>query len=225
MTPASTTPARRIISPRHARALADHGPGWAIMWDDRHDQPVIVRPEHGDDGALLEICDYEDMFFLWGDCDSCGDAHTCEACMPGGRPDFAVIAAHMTDILGDFYLDRDDIAACMPLTLPYTRALTGHGLQRRFQGHREDHAFNQFYRSPEGRLVKLKIPLSPTSAPAPAVPLTIEWTYLGLTGADDSYPVTNVPADTPPADIAALINTHLAIHPTHTHHAWHERHG
>jgi hypothetical protein len=133
-TVARHTVARRTVEPAHTRALADHGPGWAIMWDDHHDQPVIVHPERGDDGTLLEICVYEHMFGLGGDCDTCDDAHTCEACMPGGQPDFETIADHMTDILGDYYLSRDDIAAYMPLTLPYTRALRTYGYQRRSQG-------------------------------------------------------------------------------------------
>ncbi|MEV0623545.1 hypothetical protein AB0I81_60230 [Nonomuraea sp. NPDC050404] len=210
-----TATRRRMVSPGHARALANYGPGWAIMWDDRHGQPVIVRPERGDDGSLLEICTYEEMFTLGGDCDPGEDASTCPACTPGAPPDFYMIATHMTDILGDYYHDRADIAAYMPLTLPYTRALTQHGYQRRMQGNRyyrnevrQHDTFNQLYRSPDHHLVRLIIALTP--APAP---LTIEWTYLGRTGPDDTYPVTDIPADTPPADVAELIATHVAIHP------------
>ncbi|MEU6718662.1 hypothetical protein ABZ897_44970 [Nonomuraea sp. NPDC046802] len=215
MTHANTTAARRTVQPGHARALANHGPGWAIMWDDRDDQPVIVRPERGDDGTLLEICGYEGMFTLGGDCDPCEDAHTCDACMPDGQPNFEVIADHMTNILSDVYADRTDIAACMPLTLPYTRALAEHGYQRRFQGNRQAHTFNQLYRSPDGHLVELQIPLPNAPADAPTIPLTIEWTYLRPrpTSPDTPTPETNLPADTPPTDIAALIAAHIAIHP------------
>ncbi|MCF6476826.1 hypothetical protein FAF44_52185, partial [Nonomuraea sp. MG754425] len=187
MTHASTTAARRLVSPRHARALANYGPGWAIMWDDRHDQPVIVPSERGDDGTLLEICDYEDMFTLGGNCDTREDTHTCHACTTGGPPDCHMIAAHMTNILGGYYDTRDDIAACMPLTLPYTRALTQHGFQRHAQGvryhgagNRHHDTFNQLYRSPDRHLIRLIIPLTPTPAPAP--PLRIKWIYLGRTG-------------------------------------------
>lgn len=109
---------RRAVEPGHARSLADHGHGWAIMWDDRDDQPVIVRPERGDDGTLLEICTYEEMFTLGGHCATREDARTCEECMPGGRAVFEMIADHMTDILGDYYISRADIAACMPSPSP-----------------------------------------------------------------------------------------------------------
>ncbi|MFC7101204.1 hypothetical protein ACFQQB_12400 [Nonomuraea rubra] len=118
MTLATTAARRRMVSPAHARALANYGPGWAIMWDDRHAQPVIVRAERGDDGSLLEICTYEDMFTLGGKCDPGEDTSTCPACTPGAPPDFYLIAAHMTDILGDYYHDRADIAACMPSRCP-----------------------------------------------------------------------------------------------------------
>ncbi|MGP3920858.1 hypothetical protein [Nonomuraea sp. 10N515B] len=220
-----TATRRRMVSPGHARALANYGPGWAIMWDDRHGQPVIVRPERGDDGTLLEICAYEDMFTLGGDCDPDEDASTCPACTPGAPPDFYVIAAHMSDILGDYYHDRANIAACMPLTLPYTRALTRHGYQRHAQGNRQyrnedrpSDTFNQLYRSPDRQLVRLIIALPPGDTPTDALtlPLTIEWTYLGCTGPDDTYPVTDIPADTSPADVAELIAVHVALHPTAT---------
>ncbi|GAA3616045.1 hypothetical protein GCM10022419_121680 [Nonomuraea rosea] len=215
MTHANTTTARRMVSPRHARALIDHGPGWTIMWDDRNVQPVIARPERGDDGSLLEICTYEDMFTLGGFCDPGEDAHTCQACTPGAQPDFDVIAAHLTDTLGDLYLDRADIAACMPLTLPYTRALAEHGLNRRFQGVRRTHLFDQLYRSPDGHLIELTIPLPTTPDQPPAPPLTIEWAYLCTHSAAPGNPGPQpvAPADTLPADIAAMIATHLAIHP------------
>ncbi|SEN78617.1 hypothetical protein [Nonomuraea pusilla] len=205
---------RRAVEPGHARSLADHGFGWAIMWDDRHDQPVIVRPEHGDDGTLLEICTYEEMFTLGGHCATREDARTCEECMPGGQPDFKVIANHMTDMLGDHYICRDDIAACMPLTVPYTRALTAYGYQRRAQGGPHcEHTFHQRYVSPEGHPVELIMPISPIPDDPSAPPLTIEWTYLGHIGPEGAYPVTDLPADTPPADVAELIATHVAIHP------------
>ncbi|MEV4471225.1 hypothetical protein [Nonomuraea sp. NPDC049504] len=222
MTLATTAARRRMVSPAHARALANYGPGWAIMWDESHAQPVIVRAERGDDGRLLEICAYEDMFTLGGDCDPGEDASTCPACTPGAPPDFYMIAAHMTDILGDYYHDRADIAAYMPLALPYTRALVEYGYQRRFQGNRhygngQHDTFHQLYRSPDHHLVQLIITLSPADAPTEAAttapPLTIEWTYLGHTGPDGTYPVTDVPADTPPADVAELIAAHIALHP------------
>ncbi|GAA1771995.1 hypothetical protein [Nonomuraea bangladeshensis] len=209
-TDAITGVRRPAIEDGHARALHDHGPSWAIMWDDRDNQPIIVRPERGDDGALLEICAYEDMFTLDGDCVTCEDAHACGTC---GHFNFEVIAEHMTDILGDYLHGRDDIATCMPLTLPYTRTLTPYGIRRLFQGTRHGDTFRQFYRSPEGHLIELIIPLSYTPADISTPPLTIEWTYLGLTGPDASWPVTHVTIDTPPADVAELIAAHIAIHP------------
>ncbi|SEH02405.1 hypothetical protein SAMN05444920_12663 [Nonomuraea solani] len=211
----TATAARRMVSPGHARALANHGPGWAIMWNEGHVQPVIVRPEHGDDGSLLEICTYEEMYTLGRACDPGTDGPTCPACDPHAQPDFDVIAAHMTDILGDIYHDRADIAACMPLTVPYTRALAEHGLHRRFQGVRRTHLFDQLYRSPDGHLIELTIPLPTTPDHAPASPLMIEWTYLCThpTTPDHPGPESVAPADTPPADIAAMIATHLASHP------------
>ncbi|MEU8324130.1 hypothetical protein AB0C33_37710 [Nonomuraea sp. NPDC048881] len=220
----SGTAARRTVEPAHARALTDHGPGWAIMWDDHHDQPVIARPERGDDGTLLEVCAYEHMFGLGSDCDTCDDAHTCEACMPGGQPDFETIAAHMTDILGDYYLSRADIAAYMPLTLPYTRALRAHGYQRHLQGSRRPGSrspriydtYGQEYRSPEGHRVEVNIPLTapdPAHGDAPAPPLTIRWIYLGRIASGGTYPHTDLRADIPPADVAAMIAAHVDIHP------------
>ncbi|MGP3936332.1 hypothetical protein [Nonomuraea sp. KM88] len=58
----------------------------------RHVQPVIVRLERGDDGSLLEICTYEEMFTLGGECDPIEynpgeDAPTCRACTPSAQPD------------------------------------------------------------------------------------------------------------------------------------------
>ncbi|MFE0156728.1 hypothetical protein ACFWY5_57055 [Nonomuraea sp. NPDC059007] len=215
-----TGTARRTVEPAHARALAEHGPGWAIMWDDRHDQPVIIRPERGDDGTLLEICPFEHMFGLGGFCDRCGYAHTCDQCVPSGPSGFEVIAAHMTDILGDYYLDRADIAAHMPLTLPYTRALAEHGIRRRFQGTRHGDTFYQRYVSPDDRHFYVIIPINPPPADAPAPALTIEWIYLRPHPCpyttDHPAPQTHIPADTPPADIAELIVAHLAIHPPAT---------
>ncbi|GAA2213308.1 hypothetical protein GCM10009850_087700 [Nonomuraea monospora] len=215
MTRANATTARRMVSPRNAQALANYGPGWAIMWDDRHVQPVIVRHEHGDDGTLIEICTYEEMFTLGAECDPGDDTSTCPACAPDAPPDFYLIAAHMTDILGDIYHDRADIAACMPLTLPYTRALAQHGLHRRFQGVRRTQLFDQLYRSPDGHLIELTIPVPATPDRAPTPPLMIEWAYLCThpTGPGHPGPDPVAPANTPPADIAAMIATHLAMHP------------
>ncbi|MEU4574619.1 hypothetical protein [Nonomuraea sp. NPDC023979] len=190
------------------------------MWDDGRDQPVIGRHERGDDGTLLEICTYEEMFTLDGHCPNLKDAFACEGCMPGGQPDFAVIADHMTDILGDYYDDRADRAAYMPLTLPYTRALRAHGYQRHAQGtrHPGDHnraydTYCQEYRSLEGHRIEMNIPMPPAHGDTPASPLTIQWIYLGRTAPGVTYPATNVPADTPPADVAELITTYLALHP------------
>ncbi|MFI6816114.1 hypothetical protein ACIBG7_27170 [Nonomuraea sp. NPDC050328] len=210
------------VKPAHARALADHGPGWAIMWDDRNSQPVIVRPARGDDGTLLEICGYEDMFGLGGDCDTCGDAHTCDTCRPGGQPDFETIAGHMSDILGDTYFSRADIAACMPLTLPYTRALRAYGYERRSQGSRRPDssstriydAYGQEYRSPEGHRMEVSIPLTaPDPGHADAPSLIIRWISLGRIAPGGTYPRTYLRADTPAADVAELIAAHVALHP------------
>jgi hypothetical protein len=206
---------RLTIAPAYARALAAHGPGWAIMWNNAHAHPVIARPERGDDGHLLEICLYERMFNL-SPCDTCDDARTCEACL-SGQPDFAAIAADMTDILGDHHLSIDNIAAYMPITLHHTRALRAIGYERHFQGHYYDRdnartvrhdAYGQYYRSPDGHLIEVIIPIHPGPAP-----LIIRWTYLGRTAPGDTYPTTNMPADTPPASVAALITAHIAIHP------------
>ncbi|WP_219501815.1 hypothetical protein [Nonomuraea ceibae] len=218
------TRTHRRVKAGHARALANYGPGWAIMWDDPNDQPVIVPTERGDDGTLLEICTYEDMFTLDGHCSTQEDARTCGACMPGGQPDFQAIAADMTDILGDYYLSRDDIAAYMPLTLPYTRALRAYGYQRHSQGSRypADHTrahdiYGQEYRSSEGHIVEVHVPLTPATDPAhgdaPAPPLTIRWIYLGRIAPGGMYPVTDLRADTPPADVAELIAAHVNTHP------------
>ncbi|NRQ40833.1 hypothetical protein HII36_54875, partial [Nonomuraea sp. NN258] len=177
-TDTGATAYRLTVEPRHARALADHGTGWAIMWDDHDEQPVIVPPRHGDDGTLLEICHYESMFTLSGHCPTLDVAHACDECMPGGRPDFEVIANHMSDILGDHYPGRAETAAHMPLTLPYTRALAAHGIRRRFQGTRHGDAFHQRYVSPHDRHLELRIPIDPTPADMPAPRLTIEWIYL-----------------------------------------------
>ncbi|MFI6296652.1 hypothetical protein ACIBEJ_34040 [Nonomuraea sp. NPDC050790] len=206
----------RIVEPAHAIALAEHGPGWAIMWDDRDDQPVIVRPERGDDGTLLEICVFEHMFGLGGFCGTCGDAHNCQACVPTEATGFEVIAAHMTAILGDYFLSLDEIAAHMPLTLPYTRALAAYCYRRSFQGTRHGDAFHQRYVSPEGHHVSLIIPINPAPADVPAPSLTIEWIYLRPRPytADHLTPHTRIPADTPAADVAELIAAHLAIHPS-----------
>ncbi|MFI7225122.1 hypothetical protein ACIBO5_18055 [Nonomuraea angiospora] len=130
------TPRYIEVEPAHARALAAHGPGWAIMWDDHHTQPVIVRHERGDDGSLLEICTYEGMFNLSGQHDECDD---CTTCGLDDNPDFDDIADDMTDILGDFHPGRDDIADHMGATIPYTRALAEHGFHRLFQGCRPRH--------------------------------------------------------------------------------------
>ncbi|GAA4102338.1 hypothetical protein [Nonomuraea soli] len=219
-------PKTHTITPDHVRALAAHGPGWTIMWNDDHTHPVIARPTRGDDGRLMEVCTFERMFGLGGDCDTCGDDHTCPACMPLGQPDFEVIAAHMTDILGDYHQTIDDIADYMPSTLPYTRALAEHGFHRRaqgylYQGNANDpgddspshEVFGQDYRSPDGHLVALHIPVDPHPATAPEPPLTIRWTYLGRTAPGDTYPTTDLPVETPPADVAELIRAHLLFHP------------
>ncbi|MFI9552703.1 hypothetical protein [Nonomuraea endophytica] len=209
------------IAPEYARALAAHGPGWAIMWNDEHGHPVIARPERGDDGTLLEICLYEEMFTL-SLCATCDDARTCDVCI--GQPDFEAIAADMSDILGDYHLGIDVIATYLPGTLPYTRALRAHGYQRHTQGHSYDpdhtravrhDAYGLDYRSPEGHLVEVIIPINPTPSPADtgAPPMTIRWTYLGHIAPGDTYPTTDLPNDTPPTEVADLIAAHLAIHP------------
>ncbi|MFI6295959.1 hypothetical protein ACIBEJ_30480 [Nonomuraea sp. NPDC050790] len=222
---ADTTPQRLTITPAYARALAAHGPGWAIMWNDTHAHPVITRPEHGDDGHLLDICLHERMFTL-SPCNTCDDARTCETCT-SAQPDFETIAADMSDILGDYHLSLDDITAYMPLTLPYTRALRAHRYQRQSQGTYYDgthsrtvhhDAYGQDYRSPHGHLVEVIVPIHPGPAATPTPKLIIRWTYLGRTTPDDTYPTTHIPADTPPTDVAELITTHLAIHPPTTTH-------
>ncbi|MEV4364446.1 hypothetical protein [Nonomuraea sp. NPDC049625] len=195
------------VEPAHARALAAHGPGWSIMWNDRHAQPIIVPTERGDDGFLLEICTYEGMFNLRGQHDNCDDCTTCDI---DDNPDFDAIADDMTDILGDFYSSRDAIADYMCETVPYTRALTEHGFHRLSQGTLHDATFDQHYRSPDGHLVMLKIPVAPNT------PLTIAWSYLRLANPDAPTPVTVIPTDTTPADVAALIAAHIAIHPPAT---------
>jgi hypothetical protein len=210
------TPQRLEVAPAYARALAAHGPGWAIMWNDEHAHTVIARPERGDDGTLLEICLNEEMFRL-GRCDTCDDARTCEACV-SGQPDFAAVAADMTDILGDYHPGLDDISYYLPGTLRYTRTLRAHGYERHTQGHFYDttrtravrhDAYGLDYRSPEGHLVEIIIPTHPD----PTTPLTIRWTYLGRTAPGDTCPTTELPNDTPPADVADLITAHIAIHP------------
>ncbi|MFD9950733.1 hypothetical protein, partial [Nonomuraea sp. NPDC059022] len=216
------TPKQLKVTPAYARALAAHGPGWAIMWNNDHGHPVIACPERGDDGTLLEICRYEEMYTL-SPCDTCDDARTCDTCM-SGQPDFDGIARNMSDLLGDYHLSIDDIAYCMPGTLPYTRALRAHGYHRHTQGHRynADHtrtahhdAYGLDYRSPEGHLVEVIIPINPTPTPADtgAPPLTIRWTYLGHTAPGGTYPTTDLPAETQPTEVAELIAAHLAIHP------------
>lgn len=60
----------------------------------------------------------------------------------------------------------------------------------------------------------MQIPLPNAPADAPALPLTIEWTYLRPR---PTSPDTPTPETSLPADIAALIRPHR--HPPTPHHA------
>ncbi|GAA2213299.1 hypothetical protein GCM10009850_087610 [Nonomuraea monospora] len=146
------------VNASHARGLNAHGPGWALMWNDRHHEPLIVRHRRGDDGSLLEICAYEHMFKLSGEHDACDD---CTTCGLNDTPDYNAIAAAMTEILRDYYPERHTIATHMPATLPYTRALSHHGIRRLFQGTLRETTFDQLYRAPGGHLIEIMFPSPP----------------------------------------------------------------
>ncbi|MBB6553326.1 hypothetical protein [Nonomuraea rubra] len=94
------TPRYITVEPADVRALAAHGPGWALMWHDDHTQPVITRHDRDDD-ALLEICTHEHMINL-------GSHH----------PDYDAIAAYLTDTLGDFDPGQDNTTATTDATRP-----------------------------------------------------------------------------------------------------------
>ncbi|MEV4581502.1 hypothetical protein AB0K16_50535 [Nonomuraea jabiensis] len=174
------------------------------MWNDRHSRLVIARHGRGDDGSLLEICTYEGMFNLSGQHDECDD---CATCGLNDNPDYDAIAAAVTDILGDYYSSRHIIATYMSAAMPYTHALTQHGIHRHPQGALTGTTFNQLYRAPDGHLIEIMFPVAPGTA------LTVEWSYLKADDPTAPVPATHLPADTAPADVATLITTHLAIHP------------
>ncbi|MGW4409622.1 hypothetical protein ACWEJ6_36730 [Nonomuraea sp. NPDC004702] len=107
------TPRYITVEPADVRALAAHGPGWALMWHDDHTQPVISRHDRDDD-SLLEICTHEDMINFSSHYPDANGA-TGD---PGHHPDYDAIAAYLTDSLGGFDPGQDNTTATMDATGP-----------------------------------------------------------------------------------------------------------
>ncbi|MEV0615680.1 hypothetical protein AB0I81_20360 [Nonomuraea sp. NPDC050404] len=105
------TPRYITVEPADVRALAAHGPGWALMWHDDHTQPVITRHDRDDD-ALLEICTHEHMINL-----SVHHPHADGTTGgPGHHPDYDAIATYLTGSLGDFDPGQDNTTAITDAT-------------------------------------------------------------------------------------------------------------